>query len=601
VLDGTFPDGSYKSIGTQFIYNLTHAVPVAAEIRVNLSVRGTTDIAWVEPTSLTVQARAVIAPTDPVHLCATFVTLCPLTPAVNDTGLALAWSNMAITGWADPGVANGSNAGGAIYDHQNGLLAFYCRTGDRAWYQRWYEWAHTMNGDPLNGITPAESHPDALPAILNQRGSAHLLLPAVLPHDHYAPPDYTHRYADCYQQDIWNPEPINGWNTSCGGPPEWFSLRHISLASAYWMSGWRQHKRISARFANQGLGWSANGTDYATQRDHWVSFSFGTRHNFGNAGMWSTLIGYLTGCTTTFDTPPGLSGPTAWNYATYLPWIIDALIETAFNLPGDYRNGTVGQRHTVIDEPGNPDSGISNFMISIPAEFLAMYYDCVKPDSRIPPLMQTLADYIISQSRPSVPGETLYPDKTVCAYRNVRPAAIADSTFTGSVVNGSPNLTYVSGTVHPDDFRDPDNPLIKLSGTGGWGPGGTTTQVNTAATSGATGSTPSTSTYWVMNQNATVTGTVNMLVPMSGWYLAMNLTLFAWVYAYTGNPLYQLWRDRAANVANLQLSYQTKIWGEFYGGARQSWLYYYQGGAIRGTPGVHPTVITNPPLQPTLG
>ena len=592
-LDGTFPDGSYRAIGTQFLYTLTHDTPVAAEIRVNMAVRGTTDIAWVEPTHVTVQTRAVIAPTDPVHLCATFVTLGPLTPAVNDTGLGDAWSDQAVFGWGQSGVADGSNAGGAIYDHQNGLLQFYCRTGARIWYQRWYDWANSLDHDPRSGIWSPTSTPPAL------EGQYQLLLPYVLPRHTpgYAPP-YDYDMNDCTGNGQWNSEPITtGFNSSCGGPSEWFSLRHISSASSYWMSAWRQHKRILARFVNQGMGWIPIG-GYPEQRDHWVYDDFGTRFNFGAGGMWATLIGYLTGCTTVVNTPSGLVGPASWNYQTYLPWLIDTLEEKVWNLPGDYRNGTVGQADTQAGVPGNPDSGITNFMISIPGEFLAMYYDCVYPDARIPGMMQTLADYIIGQSRASNAVETGYPDKWPCAYRNARPAAIASPTFTASVVNGSKDMTYVSGEVHPDDFRDRGQPFFKLSGTGSWGPGIGTPGTPLYQDFEIHGN----STKWVTYQTATVSGTVTMLVPMDGWYLAMNVMLLAWVAAYTGNPYYATWRDRAAHVANLTLSnWQTKIWGEFFGGTRQSWLYYAHGGTIRGTPGMHPTVITNPPLQASLG
>src|SRR4029453_2138522 len=71
-LDGTFPDGSYRSILTQFLYTLTHNLPVESEIRLNQGPRGTTDIAFVEPTLADiVSKKAVIAPTDPAYLCAT--------------------------------------------------------------------------------------------------------------------------------------------------------------------------------------------------------------------------------------------------------------------------------------------------------------------------------------------------------------------------------------------------------------------------------------------------------------------------------------------------------------------------------------------------
>ena len=84
------------------------------------------------------------------------------------------------------------------------------------------------------------------------------------------------------------------------------------------------------------------------------------------------------------------------------------------------------------------------------------------------------------------------------------------------------------------------------------------------------------------------------------WYLHMFAATFAWVAASTGTATYNTWVTRVTNLTEMDHS-QTKTWGELHGGIQQSYLYYRHGGTVRGTPGVHPTTIVNPPLQATLG
>jgi len=77
---------------------------------------------------------------------------------------------------------------------------------------------------------------------------------------------------------------------------------------------------------------------------------------------------------------------------------------------------------------------------------------------------------------------------------------------------------------------------------------------------------------------------------------------YAWCYAKTGLAIYNTWATRVSEeVTTMAAMAETKNWGEAFGGIRQSALFYRAGGAIRSIPGAHPTVIVNPPVQPTLG
>ena len=307
-MDGTFPDGSYRSLGIQFNYNLTHDTPVAAEVHVNTgTARGTTDIAWVEPTATIVSMRAVIAPTNPTHLCGTFVTLCPLTPATNDTGVGATWAAYAATTYNDePGVKTGSNAGAAIYEHAQGLWNLYCRTGLRSWYEQAYEWnVCFQDGGPITG------------AIVHA-GRFLMTLPYTLPTATATRP--------IVNEAIWNPENLAGNNDTIN-PAEWYSLRPLSCATAYWMTGWRQFKRHLARYANIAFNYAAN-AGYVSAAEHWVHGTYGGRYNYGVAGLTYTIVCYLTGCTTCFASPTGFAGPprrTGWitrpsSHGRLTPW-----------------------------------------------------------------------------------------------------------------------------------------------------------------------------------------------------------------------------------------------------------------------------------------
>jgi len=525
-LDGTFPDGSYRSILTQYDTTLTHNLPVAVEIRLNQGPRGTTDIAYVEPTlAAIVSKRMVIAPTDPTYLCGTCVTLAPLTPATNDTGTDATWAAAAVSDWALPGLATGAGTtsggpGNALYDHVTGLFAMYCRTGDRSYYQWAYDWA-------IEGMTST---------IISSVGAAratHTIMPYVLPLTQ-SPVDF------CAGNSVYNPEGIPGTNDCGGFIAENLSLRASSMASAYWMTGWRQFKRSLAKQVNYALAWTNTG--YPDARDKWVNDAWGHRYNFGGTGLLYVVVGYLVGCTTEFA-QAGLGAPAMIDYETHLPWILDALEYHIWNLPGDYRNGLVGQR-SITDSRTDlgrhndySEYGITNFQLTIVTEFLMLYYDWVKPDARIPGWIKTILDYQIGQSRLAIgPGNG--PDDQIPPYTQ-------DLGYPGQYVS-----TYKNSPL--------PLPVKEL---------------------------------FIVNSYPTTT-----TVYYKPWWLHMFPPAFAWYAAYSGDATYATWATRASDTRNRAMT-GVKNWGEYYGGTRQAFLYYRHGGTIRGTPGVHPTVITNPPNQ----
>jgi hypothetical protein len=563
-LDGTFPDGSYRSILTQFQYTLTHNLPVASEIRLNQGPRGTTDIAFVEPNLAIVSKKAVIAPTDPVHLCNSFVTLGPLTPATNDTGINATWAAFGESSFSG-GIRDGTLVANATYDTPGGLWQLYCRTGNRTYYQWAYDWACEQKGSTV-------IHANAWPAHL----ATPYMIGPIVGGSGITP------QADCSGNGTYNPEGLDGTNSSCGTMQENMSLRISSMAPSYWMTGWRQFKRLVAKHVNYSL--APGGSVYATQRDLWISFPYGHRFNLGAQGMISVLIGYLMGCTS--PVPNHSLGPnTDWDYEKILPWMLDALGETIWAMGGgDYRDGLVGQRHTTIAAHGGDEHwGITNFQLTIMSEFLMLWYDNITPDSRISGWMKTICDYQIGQSRAQTTADYTYPNSPyISAYDNFPPAYVANSTYTATTTSGSPTMTWTGGNVPALDYMV--NNYV-------WAATGIPDGAYITARAGNT---------LTLSTNATATGSRTCSMRFSGWYLAMFGPTFAWYYAYSGDATYDTWAARTMVTTAIAMA-DIKNWAEVYGGVRQSVLYYRAGGTIRGTPGVHPTAIVNPPLQPVLG
>lgn len=584
-VDGLFPDGTYRSVGVQFQYNLTNNVPVFGQVKINQGLRGTTDIAWVKPTKTgVINKRAVIVPSDPVYLCDTFVTLMPLIPAANDTAVGTAWSNYANTTWdeASGDTRTGNRPGTAMYQHAMGKMAQYCRTGVRSHYQWAYDWCVEMMDSTIIDAGPGGA------------GSL-LVLPQVLPGIDVGPPEVDRRDTCLNSNEIYNPERLLGINP-CGYTisNEAYSMRAPSLAMAYWMTAWPQFKRNLDSLVQWGMRLCPS--SYANARDTWLSVNYGVRHNLGVQGMYHLIPAYLTGCTTSFA-QSGLQALSSFNYETFLPYLLQALEDHIWNLPSDYRNGLVGQRHGTISTPlsgGDERWGVLLFQLALIAEELILYNDLVKPDARIHTWMKTIADYVISQTRAAIStadphySESQGAVRWVSSYDNLPPSVIQNSTFQASTIAGNPEMTYLSGPF-PLDLR-----LIgvQFSGPGITVASGTHPLSINVATSKIT-----------MNHAPTVTGTGTYTTGWTAWYITMLALTMAWVWASTGDITYKTWAERFAfsgNILSLGPNMETKTWGEAWGGTRMSVLYYLAGGQIRGTPGVHPTDIVNPPAQSSL-
>lgn len=396
-LSGHYQDGSCRSLGVQFLIHLTHDTPVTAVVRFGAGPRSQPDRVYETvtykqggATNARVKNKAVLLPTDPAYLCSTQVTLSPLSVAAEDTGVAVAWQAEAEARWSGS-VASGANAGTAIYDHPTGLWALWCRTGNRRWFHEAYDWALLCDGDQKHDLL------SLLPYTLGSTGG-------------------------CASEAIWNPEGLRGSNGSCGATNEQYSLRMRSMPTAYWLSAWEQPRLAVAYGANRAL-YHAN---YAAAKAAWINHTYTHRFNVGATSLQCALYGYLLEITTAFSTPGGYPGG-VFDYPTRLPWWIDALEEYAYDL-GDYRDGLVGQRDTATNGGTMGAGTVINFQTAVVADLIMLYYEQIAPDARLPGMLRTHADYMISQSRASASGEPGYPHSWCHPYQSRFPVPASGCT-----------------------------------------------------------------------------------------------------------------------------------------------------------------------------
>jgi len=504
-LRGKHPDGSYRSIGVQ-VNAVASTVKRAFRLEIWSTARsGGNTLTWIEPTQElpggedatdwpAVSYKAVVACTDPEHLCDTFVALQPLMPVTEDGAAVEAWNAELEAKWTTV-VAEGSQSGTAIYDHAQGCLAYYCRTGELSWYEWAYKWGVVLGG-PVDGVS-----------------SSNLTIDRQLPDDP----------SECTNDATFNPEALVGSDAFCGSPQEQYSMRLWSNVTAYWTTAYRQPMRWVVRSANRST-WSITNlatTDALISTEYGLRFNFGTRFN-------AILAGYLVEATTELASSGEVPAGNLDNYPQIFGWLMDALEDNIY-AEDDFRDGMVGLKPTntdvvginkVGDAGGSPVGAAGDwalFQTTIVAEFLMMYYDLVDDDARIPTWLAALGDIVAAQIRASNSGESGYPNSYVHCYFTITPASI------------------------------PTSGLV-------------------------------------------------------GWTTPMFAPLFAWLWRHTSDTAWRDLHDNCIKPANLtDLTMQTKLWGELFGGTRQSAAYYRNGGTIRGTTGVHPTAITQPTTHATLG
>lgn len=376
---GRFQDGSYRSVGIQFLYTLTNNVPVTAEVRVDGSTRGTTDRVWQEPvydsgsvTTAGTQNRAVIAPSDPNYICNTFICLVPLQPAAADVNVPAttakffettgvdAWNagsvNQTLATWANQ-LYRVPLFGTATYEDMRGMAAAWARSGLRQWYERGYNRVRARLTQTTFSAVGVNN-----PAYSKVYG-ADSSLPAV------------------------------GANEA-GLPAEWNAGIYFGYATWYWLMGWRQPWRSIAHHASHI---STGITSYAVARGAYVTGTYLTRFNMQRQ-ISPVLAAYLVEAT--MQVPGGYGVGRVYGqvpFATELDWILDALEEFTYSNYASYIDGYVGQRQTATEEDTLPAGVFPTFQAFVVARVLIAWYDNVYPDARIPGWLEAIGEFVLTQ------------------------------------------------------------------------------------------------------------------------------------------------------------------------------------------------------------
>jgi hypothetical protein len=363
----------------EFNYNVPDNNTIPAYIQLSSVKRQVLDIDFVRITYDTV-AKVIITPSDPEYLCRTNAVLTPLVPATMDSEEVKAWQQTVAFGWSK--IRNGYS-GTALYDFGSGLLAWYMRTGD-PWVVReaaaWATWNIAYYIPYVNDTCCSES-----------------------------------------QRTVLNPEnlPGQGLCGACGLSAEWWSLKYIMNHAYYHFFGYEQYCYYSWH-QSQGYMAGANPRPTATTC---MSNNYLFRFNFG-LFFFPTVAAYLTEGVTKISGGFG-AGPGDPDFPSKIPLIIDCIEYNKFNDSSDYRYGIGGQMPTSIDlGPTNPGM-FPTFQVSVAADFLIMYYQSIRADPRIPPMVRAMGDYVIAETVPSIAGEPGYPTSWVMPYittRGTRPA-----------------------------------------------------------------------------------------------------------------------------------------------------------------------------------
>jgi hypothetical protein len=374
-LYGTFPNGSLRAVLVQFTYTIPSATAITAEFRpAETATAANASVTTVTYTNVNLHARFL--PSSATYLCETEVALEPMLPASLDDSATAAWQTKASSTFTYlPAFAYSlSRMGPAHYDYPRNYLAHWCRTANTQYYAE----ALTRNREvAANYFTPSAA------------------------------------------QNSWvNGGEVAGTGGAPGGPSdaqEQWSLWDQSLVTCYWLTGWNLLWRLLCH--EQAKCWGGKPASTAVQTPvadaftGWINSGYGARFNIGKLGSQAAIAGYLTEATHATNHISGYAAR-AIDWPTEFPRLIATFDQNKFT-SADQRLGLVGVCMTTTDadlegggwdgpvSPNEADGmgGLTNFQLAIVGRDLMTYYRYVDADSRIPAMLQALADYMITQIR----------------------------------------------------------------------------------------------------------------------------------------------------------------------------------------------------------
>ncbi len=387
---GLFPDGSLRCVHVQFTANLTNNTAKTYTVEIGGTTRTTAnDISYVETiyTSGTASIaaanhRAVMIPANSQYWCDTFIALTPLQPEASDVSDSMKTYFQTANGtsstlgewasWIDSHTTTADLGASATYEHAHGFLCAAIRANSQAkriaFYKRFYDF---MYDGILTTYLAVNSSADSSGGnVVARVGTG---VDASLP----------------------TTVPLNG----SGLTSEPRSGMAMSLACLYLATGWKQPWRHLCHLSN----WTWGTDTYATARDYYVAADQEPRFNVSMRMMFR-FAAYVVGATMQVGNGSGGYGAGRDNdvalWTHDLPWSLDALVDYSFTAgySTGYATGVVGCRPDITDGGSLPAAGrFPTFQLQIVTRALMFYYNNIDDDSRIPTLIQTLADFVVNQ------------------------------------------------------------------------------------------------------------------------------------------------------------------------------------------------------------
>lgn len=353
-LRGRHRDGSIRSALIQFtIDNMAQNDVLTATVTVDDGVRTYTDPAYVRPTYTHVENCNVILPTSNTYLVSTNLVLRNL--LVEGAGSAA--EEKLYTTLAEDRAINlaTSRDQKASYETGSGLLALWCRTGDKTHFKK------------------------AVDFVLYN-----------LP--------YNTGDVSCSSSQWINPDGRPMGNSSCGKPNEHFYPRNLTYAQMYLMTGYRDFWGIVAFLHQFNMGWTDSQADAdinVIKSSQWDQPRFQYQNGYGGL-IAATMVGA--------SAPATIDWPTHnEDFADQFNWVFTAMKTHEWNL-GDYRDGTIGTR----DDSVRYAVYVATFQHLFPLHFMIDYYLYYHADSRIPAMVKETLDAIIMNFQVLESGDVSY-------------------------------------------------------------------------------------------------------------------------------------------------------------------------------------------------
>ena len=184
--------------------------------------------------------------------------------------------------------------------------------------------------------------------------------------------------------------------TPTGQPAEWHSIFAESIAAAYHVTGWHYYWAV---VNHQAQFWSRIArTESAFKTAAWDASSIdgSVRWNMRNLRWWT--VAQRLDATYRFAQASQSRPLRQEPFATELPWLIDGLEDFAWDSSrGAYRTGQVGTSLNSAWSYG-VTGAVQNFTLSIINDWLIDYYQTVRADSRIPGMVRTNLDVVLSNT-----------------------------------------------------------------------------------------------------------------------------------------------------------------------------------------------------------